>query len=106
MKMANHPIQQYRILGRVIDRASRQGVQGLRVEGWDRDTKFHDMLGSAVTDSNGAFSFTFDSTYFGDYGGDYAPDVFFKVYLGDRVIKNTFDTPMMNQPAGDIQATI
>jgi hypothetical protein len=64
------------------------------------------MLGSAITDSNGRFSFTFDSTYFGDYAGDHAPDVFFKVYLGDNVIKNTIDTPMMNQAPGDIRATI
>jgi len=104
--MAKQPIQQYRVIGRVIDRASRKGVQGVRVEGWDRDTRFHDMLGSAVTDGNGGFSFTFDSDYFGDYAGDHAPDVFFKVYLDDRVIKTTFDTPMMNQAPGDIRATI
>jgi hypothetical protein len=104
--MASQPIQQYRIIGRVIDRVSRKGVQGVRVEGWDRDTRFHDMLGSAVTDGNGGFTFTFDSNYFGDFAGDHAPDVFFKVYLDDRVIKTTFDTPMMNQPPGDVRATI
>lgn len=104
--MADQPVQHYRIIGRVIERASRQGVRGMRVEGWDRDTKYHDMLGSTVTDGDGAFSFTFDSTYFGDYGGDYAPDVYFKVYLDERLIKTTFDAPMMNQSPGDILATI
>jgi hypothetical protein len=78
----------------------------LRVEGWDRDTKYHDMLGSAVTNSEGAFSFTFDSSYFGDHAPDRAPDIFFKVYLDDRLIKSTIDSPLKDQPPGDTRVTI
>jgi hypothetical protein len=99
------PVQKYRIIGRVIDRVSRRGLGGLRVEGWDHDKKYREMVGSVVTNSDGAFSFTFDSSYFADDAPDRVPEIFFRIYLDDRVIKSTIDSPLKSQP-GDTRTTI
>ena len=96
----------YRITGRVIERASRKGIPHLTVEAWDRDTRFHDMLGSAGTGAEGEFSIAFDDEYFGDYGGDRAPDVFFKVLRDGKPIHSTFDTPLTNLREGATQVTL
>lgn len=99
-------IQQYRLVGVVINRATRRGVPSVRVEAWDRDTRYHDMLGVAITNVEGGFAIGFDTNYFGDYAPDRAPDVFFKVFLDERLIKSTFDTAQYNLAAGDTQVTL
>ncbi len=53
--MAKKANQTFRITGRVIDSTSQQGIAGLRVEAWDKDMVFNDLVGSAVTDEQGAF---------------------------------------------------
>jgi hypothetical protein len=98
--------RKYRISGRVVERTRRSGVPGVTVEAWDRDTRFHDMLGSEVTDAEGAFSIAFDDDYFGDFAPDRSPDVFFKVLRDGRVVLTTFDKPMMNLADGDTQVTL
>lgn len=90
----------YTLSGRVIDRATRHGVAGVRVEAWDKDTRFHDMLGSTVTNTDGAFWIAFDSEYFGDYGGDEKPDLFFRVYRDQQQLLTTFDLTDMNVREG------
>jgi hypothetical protein len=96
----------YRLFGRVVERTRRSGIPGVTVEAWDRDTRFHDMLGSAVTDGDGAFSIAFDDDYFGDFAPDRSPDVFFKVLRDGKVLLTTFDKPMMNLRDGDTQVTL
>jgi len=96
----------YTYSGRVIDRQTREGVRAVTVEAWDRDTRFHDMLGSTVTNSDGAFWITFDPDYFGDYGGDTSPDVFFRVYRDGRQILTTADHPQMNAGRGQHEVVL
>jgi hypothetical protein len=96
----------YRISGRVVERTRRGGVPGVTVEVWDRDTRFHDMLGSVLTDAGGAFSIAFDDDYFGDFAPDRSPDVFFKVLRDGKLVLTTFDKPMMNLADGDTQVTL
>jgi hypothetical protein len=86
----------YRISGQVIEALTRQGVFGLRVEAWDKDEKYHDFLGVATTDGQGNFQISFDETYFREYYPETAPDVFFKVYQGETLIKSTADSVMVN----------
>ena len=41
-----------------------QGIAGLRVEAWDKDMICNDLVGSAVTNEQGAFKIEFTSSYF------------------------------------------
>lgn len=96
--LENQP--EYAIRGVVVERASQRGVRGARVEAWDRDTRYHDLLGQVVTDEEGRFTIGFDTVFFGDYAPDRSPDVFFKVYLDGREVLSTFEQPAVNVARG------
>ncbi len=97
---------EYVIQGTVVDRVTRAGIQGVKIEAWDRDTRYHDMLGVATTDANGRFTIGFQTAYFGDYAPDRSPDLFFKAFLGEREMLSTFETPMMNVQRGTTTVTL
>jgi len=56
----------FHLSGRVIDRATSQGLADLRVEAWDKDLLCDDLVGSAVTNEQGAFQIEFSESYFQD----------------------------------------
>jgi hypothetical protein len=92
--------REYVLHGVVVDRATQRGVRGVLVEAWDRDTKYHDMLGQVVTDADGAFTLAFDSDYFGNAAPDHGADLFFRVYMDDKEVLTTFDRPVRNLQPG------
>ena len=47
--------QRFHITGRIIDRQTRLGLARLRVEAWDKDLIYSDLVGSAVTGVRGIF---------------------------------------------------
>lgn len=96
----------YRITARIIDRQSGRGVPGLRVEAWDKDRIFDDLIGSAVTGSQGTLQFKFDESYFRELFLDRRPDLFFKVYREDELIKSTEDSVIWNVKSGDTELVI
>ncbi len=90
----------YQINGRVIDVKSRRGLKGLRVEAWDKDQIFDDLVGSTETDADGRFHIGFDRSYFSELFFDREPDLFFKVFSGGELIKSTQDSVLWNVKAG------
>lgn len=87
---------EYAIRGVVVDRSTQRGVRGVKVEAWDRDTRYHDLLGQVITDDDGRFTIGYDGVFFGDFAPDRSPDVYFKVYLDARLVLTTFEQPRMN----------
>jgi outer membrane protein assembly factor BamB len=88
--------EKYLILGRVISRISQKGVPNLRVEAWDKDLIVNDLVGSAVTDANGAFRIEFDASYFRELFLDRRPDLFFRIFDAGKLIKSTEDSVLWN----------
>jgi hypothetical protein len=54
----------FNIFGRVIHRQTRQGTANLRVEAWDKELMFNDLVGNAITDDQGAFHIEFTETHY------------------------------------------
>ena len=96
----------FRLVGRVVDRSTRRPLFGLRVEAWDLDTKFHDMLGIATTDAQGGFEITCSDSFFGDAAPDRLPDVFFRVFRSSAMIASTEKSPRRNLAEGATEFTI
>lgn len=45
----------FTITGNIIDRQTGQGISGLRIEAWDKDLFFDDLVSSTETDAEGFF---------------------------------------------------
>jgi len=86
----------YRIIGRVINRMNRQGIGGLRIEAWDKDMIFNDLLGSATTDTQGKFLIVFDESRFKELFGDDSLDLFIRVFQEGVLIKSTEESVLWN----------
>ena len=98
--------QTFRISGHVIDDKTRHGIGELRVEAWDKDLIIDDFVGSAVTDEQGVFYLEFDTAYFNELFLDRYPDLFFKVFQGQTLIKSTEDSVLWNVNDGDTEVAI
>ncbi|WP_346294139.1 hypothetical protein [Sphaerothrix gracilis] len=91
----------FRIFGRVIDRQTRFGLAKLNIEAWDKDLICNDLVGSTVTDEHGNFQLEFDSTYFQELFFDRQPDLFFKIFNQNTLIKSTENSVLWNVAAGE-----
>lgn len=96
----------FHIIGKVLDRKTRRGFSGLRIEAWDKDCVYDDQIGSAVTDTRGAFSITFSEASFRVCFGDRRPDLYFKVFRGAELIQSTEDSILWNVEAATIPVAI
>ncbi|MCB9267666.1 MAG: hypothetical protein H6558_21795 [Lewinellaceae bacterium] len=89
-------IKNFEINGRVIEAQTREGLSNLKVEAWDKDVRYNDLIGVATTNADGGFQISFDSTYFSESEQEVAPDIFFKAYLGRKLLKSTEETPIVS----------
>jgi hypothetical protein len=92
----------FRIIGRVVEPKKRQGLGGLRVEAWDKDLILDDLVGSAITSEDGAFSMEFDEHYFQELFFDRNPDLFFRVFNQRHLLMSTENSILWNVTAGEI----
>lgn len=86
----------FTISGQVKDTQSRKSIPNLRIEAWDKDLFFNDLVGSATTDATGSFRIEFSQDHFRECFLDHKPDLFFKVYRGRRLIASTEKSVLWN----------
>jgi hypothetical protein len=95
----------YRIFGQLTD-SRGTAVSRLRVEAWDTDLLFDDLVGSAVSDSRGQFLIEFTEKRFRECVADRDPELFFRILLGDREIRNMGDSVLRNIKDPDSRVTV
>jgi hypothetical protein len=103
--------EKYWINGQITARKADARIEGLRVEVWDKELVFDDLVGVTVTDSDGCFQLEFDRSklqevLFLDLFFDRRPDLFFKIYRDDVLIKSTEDSILWNVDVGETELTI
>ena len=87
----------FRIIGRVLDQTG-QGVEGLRVEAWDKDLN---LVWNAETGSDGFFEMKFEESYFKEIFAR-RPDLFFKIFREDELIPGAKFEIQVQLPTGKI----
>ncbi len=96
----------YRITGRVIDLQTHSGVPGLRIESWDKDRIYDDLVDSAVTDAQGVFHMALEASSFQEKFLGRRPDLFFRVFHEDTLVSSTEDAVLWNVGAGGTEIVI
>ncbi len=92
--------------GKVINSLTGQGLKGLRVEAWDKDIHFDDALGHALTDKEGNFDINYSASAFSDRYSEKNPDLYFKIFLAEKLLETTEDALMQNASTYEKQVVI
>lgn len=102
------PTRSIRIEGRVVERASGQPIQGLRIEAWDEDLLVDDFVGRAEhTDADGRFTIRLEDSYFAGLFGERQPDLYFRIIDAGVLLART--APLvrrLGRPRGDTHEVI
>lgn len=86
----------YSISGHIREQESGLGIPNLLVRAFDKDLLFDDLLGTATTDANGAFSFRYGERDFQELF-DHRPDVYLSVYTAQyRFLLDTHESVRWN----------
>ncbi|MES9920282.1 MAG: hypothetical protein ABW161_08515 [Candidatus Thiodiazotropha sp.] len=95
------------ISGQVVHEKTKKGLGGFRIEAYDKDylTK-DDYLGGANTNDEGGFIIRFTSEQSREWIFDKKPDLYFRVYDGNTLIKDTIDEVCWNVSEPEIEIVI
>jgi hypothetical protein len=96
----------FHIFGRVIERKTKQGIAGLRIDAMDKDLIVKSPLGSATTDAQGAFAIDIDKSQIKALFGDRNIVLFFKVFRDATLIASTEDSALWDRNTPDQEVTI
>jgi hypothetical protein len=100
------PKKTYRLSGLVSDQRTGIGIPKLRIEAWDKDLLVDDFVAEAITGEKGTFEIKFEAARFRELFLDREPDLYFRVYQGDKLIKSTEDSVLWNVKASNNQVVI
>jgi len=92
--------------GKIVNSQTGQGIKGLRVEAWDKDIHFDDALGHALTDAEGKFDIFYSQGAFSDKSSEKNPDLFFKIFLADKLLETTENALIQNASLTERQVEI
>ncbi len=84
------------ISGIIKSQNTKKGIANLKVEAWDRNNRKDDLTGSGVTDSKGRFSITMQQIKGVWNLTDRKPDIYFKVFRGNKMLHSTFKSVVWN----------
>ena len=82
----------YRNTGRVVDKLTRGGVFGARIEAWDSEHVSLDMVAYAVTDYDGGFSMSLTEDDVRSVFLERRARVYFRVIAGTNLLADTEET--------------
>ncbi len=85
------PNQTIKILGKLVN-TNKQPLSKLRIEAWDADGLVNASVGKAVSDENGKFEITFTPQQYEDLFRGKTPDIYIKVFEGEKLVHNTKNT--------------
>ena len=90
----------FQISGRVINSETRLGVADLNIEAWHKDEPLDKLIGPPLrqmvkTTAEGHFHITATKEHFKQFSIPPRPDLFFKVYREDKLIKSTEDAVLI-----------
>lgn len=85
----------FNITGTVSNK-NNQALPHLRIEAWDKDLIFNDFVGEAISAADGFFQISFSQNRFKELFFDNKPDIYFKVYSGDKLIVSTENSVLWN----------
>ena len=80
-----------KIKGTVSNLNANKALTNLRIEALDAKQNYTGLVGSAITNEKGEFTFNFDETYFEKLALDEKPELSFLVFDGDTLIDNIGD---------------
>lgn len=82
----------FSIAGRVLERETQRAVEGLRVEAWERNEADSGLLGSAVTNAQGAFRIEVGNPSSQELPSDWQQKTYFKVFRGEELLRREEDS--------------
>ncbi len=92
--------ENYLLNGMVFDEDSGEPGSGMRVETWDNDGLIQHAISSQLTDTNGNFHLEFAARFLEDLFQGREPFLFFRVFAGDSLVRDTRHQIIWNRYEG------